>query len=252
MDSSIPSLDVSVTTSELCRQVGLEDILDHVSIPSEQALMIHDLPLAIEPPPTAARTPSKSSPAAVAPRQKKGKSTPKKKSADAADNALPPGEKYVGTLATKSGQVVHHQYEGRNLPSPIKKPGERFKIKGIRGGGKQLIPPLTSAEKRDARESVGDTPPKRIRRRLSPSPIKRAGGMYESEEEKTPKKSPYQILLAKHVDLREAHERLRDHVAEIKDAIEDLKDAQASHRRSTNSKIKRLFKDAGKEDEYDV
>jgi len=107
--------------------------------------------------------------------------------------------------------VVAHRYT--STFSPVSDtPPSRFRVVGIhtpRGGyGKGLFSALSPKEKGEA-ESIASTP-KRVKRHLSPPPITRPGGQYESEDEKVLKGPNVIQLLRTIVGLKKDNQKLTD------------------------------------------
>ena len=124
------------------------------------------------------------------------------------------GECYNCTIRNKDGSLVSHRYT--SLFSPISDtPPSRIRVVGVRtpGGGynKGIFSALSPKEKREA-ELIASTP-KRVKRHLSPLPITRPGGQYESEDEKVLKGSKVIQLLRTIVGLKKDNQKLTDQVA---------------------------------------
>ena len=95
------------------------------------------------------------------------------------------GMQHAYTVKNKSGNVVSHHYTTSLTPISVNTP-KCFRVVGVwtPGGGysKGLFLALSPKEKGEA-ESVASTP-KRVKRHLTPPPITRPRGQYESEDEK--------------------------------------------------------------------
>ena len=102
--------------------------------------------------------------------------------------------------------------------SPVSDPPpSHFRVVGVRtpggGYGKGLFPAISPKEKGEA-ESIASTP-KRVKRHLSPPPITRPGGQYESEDEKVLKGPKVIQLLKTIIGLKKDNQKLTDQVAEM-------------------------------------
>ena len=107
------------------------------------------------------------------------------------------GMQHAYTVRNKSSDVVSHHYTTSLTPISDNSP-KRFRVVGVRtpegGYGKGLFPALSPKEKGEA-ESVASTP-KRVKMNLTPPPITRPRGQYESEDEKV-LKGPKVVQLLK-------------------------------------------------------
>ena len=154
------------------------------------------------------------------------------------------GECYNCTIRNKDGGLVSHRYT--SLFSPISDtPPSRIRVVGVRtpGGGynKGLFSALSPKEKREA-ELIASTP-KRVKRHISPPPITRPAGKYESEDEKDLKGPKVVQLLRIVVAMKKDHKKLVDQVAELTLELKSLRDEYETFRRVLCSKVARLEKD---------
>ncbi|RLN29729.1 hypothetical protein C2845_PM05G20080 [Panicum miliaceum] len=110
---------------------------------------------------------------------------------------LPPfplekGQQYAFSVKTASGNVASHNYTSTPTCTNASPPPQRFHVVGIRTPGgrydKGLMP--GPSPKRKERDEFFDSSPRvsKIRRHISPPPITRPGGQYESENDKVLKR----------------------------------------------------------------
>ena len=147
------------------------------------------------------------------------------------------------TVRKKSGDVVSHHYTTSLTPVSDNSP-KRFRVAGVRtpgvGHGKGLFPALSPKEKGEA-ESVASTP-KKVKRHLTPPPITRPGGQYESEDEKVLKGPRVVQLLKTIVALKKENQKQGDQLAELSLELKSVKDDLDTLRRGLSSRISRLEK----------
>jgi hypothetical protein len=143
----------------------------------------------------------------------------------------------------QEGDVVSHHYT--TSLSPLSDNATNcFRVVGVRnprgGYGKGLFPALSPREKGEA-ESVASTP-KRVKRNLTPPPITRPSGQYESEEEKVLKGPKVIQLLRTVVALKKENWKQGDWLAEMSLKLKSVKDDFETLRRGLCSRISHLEK----------
>ena len=97
-------------------------------------------------------------------------------------------------------------------------------------------------------ESIESTPLEKIRRHISPPPIRGPGGKFEGYDSKSPNGPSNRELLQMISELKIENRRLKGQVAEGKLDNKDLRDEFETFRRGTYAKIKRFAKALGVED----
>jgi hypothetical protein len=156
---------------------------------------------------------------------------------------LKPGEKHVGTVVTKSGDVAAYQYSSPGHSSDDSPPRPRFRIEGQRrpggGYGKVLIP-ISSSEPVESTDSCSTG----IRRRLPPPPIQGPGGQFEDD---LPIEPTVPQLVARIKTLRIQNRDQAAEVQELKLKHQELEGEVDIIRHRTNVNLRRLFKELGKE-----
>ncbi|RLM74386.1 hypothetical protein C2845_PM15G04120 [Panicum miliaceum] len=125
----------------------------------------------------------------------------------------------------------------------------RFHVVGIRtpggGYGKGLMPGPSPKRKRD--ESIDSSPrASKVKRHISPPPITRPGGHYESEDYKVLKGPKVAQLLRNIIEMRKEHKKLSDQVAELTLELKFVRDDYDTLRRGLCSKVNSLAKTIGK------
>lgn len=159
--------------------------------------------------------------------------------------APPAGEKYVGTLETKAGDVVFHKYQAPT-GTPKTPQGKRLRVFGVRnssgGYGKGLFRSLTPQEKEEEAESANSSPFK-VRRQLSLPPIRGEAEKFEGSDSPQPSVSK---LAKKMKKLRKENEELRTRDAERRVKIADLRRGFDILSHGLCAKFKGAFKEMGK------
>ncbi|RLN22918.1 hypothetical protein C2845_PM07G38900 [Panicum miliaceum] len=101
--------------------------------------------------------------------------------------------------------------------------------------------------KRKRDESVDSSPQtSKVRRHISPPPITRPGGHYESEDDKVLKGPKVAQLLCNILEMCKEHKKLSDQVVELTLELKCVRDDYDTLRRSLCSKVNTLAKTIGK------
>ncbi|RLM69976.1 hypothetical protein C2845_PM17G09680 [Panicum miliaceum] len=104
---------------------------------------------------------------------------------------------------------------------------------------------LSPKRKRDG--SVDSSPrARKVRRPISPPPITRPGGHYDSEDDKVLKGPKVAHLLCNIIEMRKEHKKLSDQVAELTLELKSIRDDYDTLRRGLCSKVNTLAKTIGK------